>query len=432
MIMEILKTNKNVQFFGLLLLMLAVVLLGTGDALAATQATCTSDPDMVTNDATGRGIVTAVLHTIVALLSSASEALYGQIIGDKEFIAARNAVLLLAVVIYGAMVVFGISGLRPGEIVGLVFKIGLIMVMTGAGAWQFFSDTVQTFFFGTMMELIGVFSGQVGTSLGGGYNNQADLAAKLSTPLAIFDWPMARIISTQFFITILGAFALENYGPILAILLVVAGYYLLTTLISALFTFIKCVVGLWFLFALAPIFFLCLMFRRTAGIFEGWLNMVINFTLQPVLLFAFLAFFITITTSSLGSLMDSVTWCWATASGSTTGTSTDLQFWRPMVVNGTPLTGGVWEMGGYLNSNGDPLIPEVFPLDTMDLMFFFLSAYIASQFANFVPTLATELSSSGLRISTTGEAARNWFASRGLTPGQIGGNVLGGAVKFFR
>lgn len=399
----------------------AIIALPVAELWAQPAPTCTSQMQSYTGG--NNAIITAVMDTISSLLSNTSEQLYETVIGDSEYLAARNAVILLVVTIYGIMILFDLANFRPGEIMMMLFKIALIMALTGPSGWQFFNDFVYQFFMGTMMEMIGIFTGTSVGNLGGQAGNAVDLAA----PLAMLNWPMAKTVSTQFFITVIGSFFTGPYGFMIAIFLIWGGFNLLMSLFSALFTYIKSVVGLWFLFALSPIFFLFLLFRRTANLFEGWLNMTLSFTIQPILLFAFLSFFIAIVTASLDQITSTVDWCWVPLEGSSEGSFLELHWWQPIMLNGDVVTGGVWGLFGYMNNRN-----IIFPIDLMDVMFFLLSSYIAWQYSRFVTQIATELSSSGLRISASAEAARNYFQARGATPEQIGTRMISTTGRWFR
>ncbi len=426
--------SKARQWLLFFVMLLVAMWLGMGDVLANTE-NCTAHVDMSTNTAAGQGVVSAVMQTIIGLLDNTSKALYETVIHeDSAFIQARNAAILLAVIIYGVMIIFNLANFKPGEILGLLFKIGMIMLFTSPNGWQFFNAFVGDFFFGTMIEMIEIFNGQTAATTSAGYIGQASTTDRLIAPLSMFNWPMARVISTQFFITIIASLALPTYGFIIALLLLWGGFNLIRALVMALFTYIRCIVGLWFLFALAPIFFLLLLFGRTRNLFEGWMNMVVQFTLEPILLFAFLAFFVTITTSSLGELMK-VNWCWESMKGVSTGTTSEIWWWRATNVYSNitdsyqAVNGGEWGVSGNFNIDGT-LNEKVgpFPIDVSDVMFFLLSSYVAHQYANFVPAIAGELSAGGLRLSVNGEAARNYFSSRGWTPQKIAANG-GGALK---
>lgn len=401
---------------------------------ATTDITCSAQLHEAT--ASGEGVVTAVMQTVIGLLSNTSEALYSEVIkddatGKSPFIEVRNVAILLVIMFYGIAIIFNLANFKPGEILGILFKIGLILALTGPAGWSFFNTFIGDFFFGTMIEMIEIFMGQAGVASTGGYAGQTGIADRLIQPLSLFNLPMARVISTQFFITVVGSLAIPTYGLIMAFLLLWAGFNLLMALVNALFTYVKSIVGLWFLFALAPIFFTLLLFSRTRNLFEGWINMVLSFTLQAILLFAFLAFFITITTSSLGELM-TINWCWTDFELSQNSTG-KFSFWRPIAIWNDQIGDymtfkeGEWDvLGATFIDGGGADFKLAFPLDPTDLMFFLLSSYISWQYAKFVPQIATELSSSGLRLSGNAEAARNFFSSRGWTPGQVASRGIGG------
>lgn len=378
----------------------------------------------------GERIVTSIVETIVGLLQQTSKTLYTEIIKPGSvFIQIRDAAILLAVTIYGVMILFKLQDFKPGVIISLIFKIGFIIAMTSPTGWEFFNSIIGDFFFNTMVELVNVFSGQAAISLTGSYIESVELPKNLSAPLVVFNYPMAQIVSTQFFITIIGVFAIPNFGIIVGILLIIGAFNIVMTLLGALVTYIKSIVGLWFLFALAPIFFVCLLFSRTRGLFDGWINMVVGFTLEPILLFAFLAFFITIVTVSLGQLM-TVEWCWEAMKGTEGGGASEIFFWQPMsmqAANGdtVSLKQGLYTLWGFRDSANGLNQSNQFPLDIQDVLFFVLASYVAAQYQLYVPRIANELSASGINLSSGGESMKQYFKSRGFTPEQMASNSIG-------
>lgn len=393
---------------------------------ASFAASCTDDTPLRSYSASTGGIVTAVLQIIVSLLEESSKNMFENIVRDAEFQGARNAAIMIAVSIFGIMIIFDMVSLKPGEILGLAFKLALVVTLTSPDGWSFFFEWIATFFYGTMTELINIF---IGVPLGTVTDFKPGVAS-LSQPLQVMNWPVAALFSVNFFIMLIGTLFSGPYGIILVIFLLWGTFNLVMALFSALFTYIQSIVGLWFLFALAPIFFICLLFHRTRNLFEGWINMVFSFTLRPVLLFAFFAFFITIVTASMGGLFET-NWCWAKMEAAAIGIPMDVNMWRADSINGKSVKDALWGIYGGVTNNGESVVATA-PLDIMDVLFFLLSTYIAWQYSMFVPTIANELSSGGLRLNASAEGMRNYFSARGMTPEQIATRGIGGMFKLGR
>lgn len=384
---------------------------GTGSAHAET---CSSNYSTAALNAKNTGLVTAIMSNIVVLLEKVGKELFDHIIKHPYYTSALSAVILLMVVIYGTMIVFDLENLKPGVILLKMFKIGLVAWLASPSGWELFSETMAKFFFETMVQLVNLFL-QGAAGITAGANPSLKDPSSLAEPLQSLGYPIAMLFSAKFGITLLGLFWLGGYGFVAALIMIWAGFNLLLTVFQALFVYIKCIVGLWFMFALAPIFFICLLFQRTSNLFTGWLNMVINFTLQPILMFAFLAFYIVMIVSSLNSLMQ-VEWCKKELNLYFFGLPFPVELWRPTIVNGHKIDPyWDWDLFG-LSQNYTHL---QFPLDLVDILFFLLSSYLAMQYGKFVPQLANQLSQGGVSVGVSAEEARQFFQSRGWLPEQI-------------
>ncbi len=411
----------------LILLLAGFFLSFTVDSAFAQKETCSSDYANAAMNSQNSGLVTAIMANITALLQSTGDKLYNHIIVHQYYTTALSACILLTVVIYGIMIVFDMENLRPGVIVLKLFKIGLVAWLASPSGWDVFSNTIAKFFFGTMLELVNLFLEGAAGIMAGNTSSPTSVSqmntSALAEPLRVLGYPLATLFSAKYGITIIGLFFVGSYGIVMALLMIWGGFQLLLALFQALFVYVKCIVGLWFMFALAPIFFITFLFQRTSNVFTGWLNMVINFSLQPILLFAYLAFFIVIVVTSLNSLM-TIEWCMRPLINSFIGIPLTIEVWRPAIVNGIPINyaDDTWGLFGYKSATN-----LQFPLDMIDIMFFLLATYLCQQYGNFVPQLANQLSQGGLSVGTSAEEARQFFQTRGWTPEQIGAKAIGSA-----
>lgn len=424
---ENMKIRNRCILFAVLL---GIFILGfdVSGALAQSSEECTTMPDMYALNEGSSGMIVAILTQIQILLKEVGDNLFNQITDSDIYKDTLQAVLLLVVIFYGTMIVLDLKQFRPGEILMMLVKMGVIVTIASPGGWEFFSDTIGAILWGTAVELIDIFTGSAisatqGSVISVDILNPTDLAA----PLHALNAAVARVFSAHFWITIGGVFFTSSYGPIIAILLIWGGINFVMALFGALFTYIKTMVGLWFMFSLAPIFLILLLFQRTARLFDGWISIMFGLVLELVLLFAFLSFFIVVVTASLQNIL-LVEWC-KEPTFKIMGI-TVLNWWKPKYKQGgtVKIDSEGHSVTGAETSAGH----DTFPVELIDVMFFVLSSYITWQYTTFVGQLAGELSSSGLRMGGAGEAMRNYFRTRGWGGDQMAMRGLGWAGRKLR
>ncbi|WP_375459320.1 type IV secretion system protein [uncultured Enterovirga sp.] len=106
---------------------------------------------------------------------------------------------------------------------------------------------------------------------------------------------------------------ITNWGPYIfaavfyVVMALLIGYAIFLIILSKLF--------MWLLLALAPVFIILLLFGATSRFFSGWLGALVQYFLVQVLVYAFLAFYVSLIQQSLDALngvSSSVTVSWAT------------------------------------------------------------------------------------------------------------------------
>jgi type IV secretion system protein VirB6 len=116
--------------------------------------------------------------------------------------------------------------------------------------------------------------------------------------------------ATQSFLQSAG---ITNWGPYLfaavfyLVMAVLIGFALFLIMLSKMF--------MWLLLALAPLFILLLLFGVTTRFFSGWLSALVQYFLVQVLVYAFLAFYVTLiqqTIDTLNGVANSENPTWAT------------------------------------------------------------------------------------------------------------------------
>ena len=92
-------------------------------------------------------------------------------------------------------------------------------------------------------------------------------------------------------------FSLGAYVVGIACVVIIALFLAVAT-----FTIILSKVFLWLLLGIAPLMILTLLFSASSRFFAGWLNSVVQYAVLQILVYAFLAFYLTVTQSVFANL----------------------------------------------------------------------------------------------------------------------------------
>jgi type IV secretory pathway VirB6-like protein len=405
---------KSSSYTGFILLALFTVLF---PAIAAAQCVeMTADAqDMIF----GEGIIAGILELINNILAISGEQMYNYIIDNDTYRGVLFGMVLLTISVFGAMIVFDMIRPTPGTVLTKLVTLGVVVwLLSPNGGWDFFNNIVVHFFLDGMNELISIFSARafeaatgVAVSAPGGGNPDH--------PMWVLNVPFGQVISSKFMLIVQAILVTGPFGWALGLMMIWAGFNLVMAIISAVFIYIKSLVGLWFLFGLAPIFLITMLFERTRRIFEGWLNLIIYLSFLPVLTFSFLLFFLIIVTGSLSMILETqVAWGRLEILA---GSPANFQWWR-FCVDGS--FEGPWTQQGYHNTG------VLTPIPLIDILFFLLSSYIAWQYTEYVSRVARELTGTGLNLGSSTRDVRGWFETRGWTPDNAAGQAISRTGSF--
>ncbi len=263
------------------------------------------------------------------------EAVYKKIV-NSAWKKVVSACMMLMIIFYGISLVFGVVSANPYQIFTVVFKMILAWFLLGTGdkSWDYFIhyvyNTVETFVDSMSHNLSSMFGGAAGenpTEMGADYFNVADEF-------------LSRIFSFNYIkLTLaLGATGWFGWAYALALLgsLVAYGY----VIIFAVRVYLMALVARNILYALTPIFLTFILFKETKSLFDNWMAQLISFTLQPIMLFAFLGMFHAIMYSFFSFILEQEQGgmiCYALLAESMTGSKGQaLYFWQ--IFTGTDMT----------------------------------------------------------------------------------------------
>ncbi len=404
---------------------------GPGGALADT---CTDQPiyDMMLGNR-----LDAILQDIVTLIADSldgvAERLYYGIILSPNYRNAIWAALILFVTFFGVAFLFGIVPLTFAQGLIRLIKIGVIFMIMSPFGWFYFSDIVVRFFEGGTNYLINLFvaigSGSVGFintpigQFGVGGNGVTFIGSDPAAPFALLEGTMRKVFSPKFFVMVIASLGTGPFGPIMALALAWSILQLFKMILIALEVYLLAMVVRTLLYGLAPIFFAFVLFDRTKNIFMGYINQLVSFSLQPILLFAFLSFFAVLIESAVDDLLNTTEDLCFNKVDKMIGSPYDWQNWRFKVEG--EVYEGEWTWEGCVSGNC-----KVFPIDIVRVLIFLIIAHIGAKMASIISEVAAEISQGVIKLADV-SSINQYFggaggSSRGISATQMNARTAGG------
>ncbi len=396
---------------------------------------CTDDPAFSPPlPANNTGLISTIVIDVQTLLNTISGDMYNVIVGDGQFVRAIRALMSIYIAVYGVMFTFAMVQMTLHDFAMRMIKIGIMMLLISPNSWAFFSDTVVRFFNMGTDDIINQVSAIAlfGVNIGG-------------RPFAVMDAAILNVVSARMAVTLLAMVVTGPYGLMFFILMLMALFTFVTSLLTALWVYLMGLVLRTLLFGLAPLFIACLLFNRTRHLFNGWLNQIVNSCLQPIMLFTFYAFFIQLILAAINNILG-VPVCW-TPFAAVEGAPQDTNYWRFKVfLNGDWQQ--YWGEWGWTGPSDLSLAgyPDIFPIRIMDILIFLAFVELASRFNGIVLEIAKDLAGASTSLATMSGSLSEWFSPGGgsrnvattvsggrnrpvVAPGRAGGNRTGSTPR---
>lgn len=377
-----------------IVLLLVIILFNTALLQPIYAATCTADSSGTTTplfDEIDFTILFNAVNQIRTALNTAISSLNTSLIQNSGLSSAVHAAITIYIMIYGIMFMSGMLPLKLYDLVIRLVKISVIGIIFSTPANNFFSDTMVSFFDTGTGEIITYVSNN-GPLPYVSNNVPIPNTGGVNGVMTIVSTTLSNVISEKMLVTILGLFAHSVYGMVYAGILVMAVWSVIKSIITAAWVYLISSVMRMLLLGLAPIFIPTILFQRTRGIFDGWINQLINASLQPILLFTFFLFFIKMIDGAI-DVVTSNPLCFSKMPDGLRGSPVELSFWRFM----EPGAGG-WEVAGG-DSNGPP------PVGLVDVLTLFIISEVASRFNGIVLNIANQISGTSTKLTSSLEGA---------------------------
>ncbi len=227
-----------------------------------------------------------------------------------------KAVLSLSIMFLGIKTLLGMSALNKKDLMIYLLKLSLVLYFATGDAWQ------STFFngiYGASSEFSQIVfkitsvndeSKRDGCQFGEITLENGDilLAGNKYSPgkeyLALWDTLDCKMmvylgfgpeisVANITLIIIAGLFS-GPLGIYFSMSLMFFGFFMIAAAIRALHIFLASAMSIIILVFISPLAIPCVLFSRTTNIFNGWLSKLISYSLQPVILFAYIAVFCTV------------------------------------------------------------------------------------------------------------------------------------------
>ncbi|MES2985062.1 MAG: type IV secretion system protein [Pseudomonadota bacterium] len=397
---------KHMIRLGLVLAMVALVSAPMMAQAATGSDVCTNFATLKVTSVTDTtpGLLTNITNYIKTTIHTATYNLYSAFTDSSAYQNAVNAAVTLMVIVYGVGFMIGVVQATFGETLKRLVKLGIIFTLISPMmGWHYFNAYVVTFFNDGTDELIGMVM-----SIGTG-----DSFVAGQSPFKALDSLARFVLQPDTMIAILGSvFAAGPYGFAMGGLLGIAVFGLLKMLLDALQTYAVSFVVRSLLLGVAPIFIVFLLFERTKPLFTGWLNSLINLSLQPILYFTFLSFFIVMITSASTDMLGGEL-CW-TEYKAASGTDNKISFWRFVdpVTHQTITDDFTWQGPLSCKLGPTPDNCKSFPINIVDMLSFLILVYIAQKFGKVVENISGEISNVFVNLDKGGKMEYHAMESR--------------------
>lgn len=416
--------HRLISLFLCLLLLVCSTLEFASSAQAQTRVpptaphgTCTTDPTFQTVEpSAGSGIISTIVTNIRNILNSVSGSLFNHIAGDNGFRQTLQALATVYIAFYGVMFVGGMVQITMFDFVVRCIKIGFIATLMSGSAWYWFNITVVQFFNDGTDQFINAISSAV---LG--------IAAPANAgPFYVIDAALTLMVSAKTAVTLMAMFFTPPYGPIFGILLVLGLSTFMKAILTAATTYLMALIVKALLFGLAPIFLSFVLFARTRYLFDGWLNQIVNATLQPIMLFTFLGFFITLIGVAISNIFTTPV-CWTEWNESFRGSPYSVHYWRFALCDASGACqpyGGKWSATGPQSASGNY---PIFPIDILGILVLVILADLCARFNGIVTSIASDLAGASTQLSGMVADMGGW-AKDNMAGGGGGGKGKAGAA----
>ncbi|AEK74186.1 hypothetical protein RHHCN13_00810 [Rickettsia conorii subsp. heilongjiangensis] len=197
---------------------------------------------------------------------------YQQIIDTSGYRMSLSAILTLYIMFTSFSFLIGNINLTHVELIVRILKVSIVSILLSTDkAWTFFHDYLFVFFIDGVQQILQII-------------NEASAIGPGSQSL------LGLLISSQTLSKLFSLLFVDWLGFIYIILYLIALYFIFFLIFKATIIYLTALITIGMIIIMGPIFICFMLFNITRSLFENWLRQLISYALQPIILFAGIAF----------------------------------------------------------------------------------------------------------------------------------------------
>jgi type IV secretory pathway VirB6-like protein len=227
-----------------------------------------------TNNNKSGGLFGSLLSVVQTTLSKTLKSIYNTFTRSGDFLTYISFMCQVYIIITAFYYILGITKYNHLEFVIKIIKLCVVAAVTKPEFSEFMINDLPKAVFGGQGYLI---ASATGRAAGTGANFDPFYMFN-----QVFEFFFVDTGNAYRFIAI---FSMGGGGLILALLILVCCFFYLFALIDALKAYFIAIMSLAIMFAMAPLMISFVLFSKTREIFDNWVRHILQYMLEPVLLF---------------------------------------------------------------------------------------------------------------------------------------------------
>ncbi len=213
-------------------------------------------------------------------ISEVSIKFWENTVGNKIFKNLISVMVTLYIIILGVFFALGNIKMTQTEFIIRLLKIGVLYAVISPHSYEFFNKYLFSFFVDGQKYLINIITNPDTSDQVVSSNLNYD------TLFGFTNYIISTIFSKHFLLVMVSMLLWFPVGWVVLIFLLAAMFFYTMAIIEAIILYLIAFTAVSFLISLGPIFIILILFERTKNIFNSYIDAIISFTMQPVILFA--------------------------------------------------------------------------------------------------------------------------------------------------
>jgi type IV secretory pathway VirB6-like protein len=256
----------------------------------------------------GGGAITKFVGMVQLLLCNVSRNIYnGLVKPPSNFIPYIRAILLLYIILLGFSSAMGFSSLSHKDLLIRVLKIGLITQLISPTSWEFFNTHFFKLFTDGIGVIISIIFGQsediIPVNVNVPWIPESSCNFQTLSGFSVFDRIFSELFSRETTRKVLSLLVWRAYGFLYIAVIYICLGFVLFTVVKCILLYLISFLIISILIVLAPIFISFILFDFTRSFFEKWLETIISYFVQPIIILTFAFFVLQVFQSQLQSML---------------------------------------------------------------------------------------------------------------------------------